>query len=106
MTKYSKIVNITNQSVNFFCAMPGSGSKGILLNPGELVIVESVEVNGIAIKTSILGVQERRKLVIIEENFNNSFYDFPLYKNLKQSDVNDKINFLDAQKNAENYMGK
>ncbi len=99
MVKYCKIKNISTQPVNFVCAMPSSGSKGILLQPGECVITHDF-----GRKTSTLGVQERRKLIQIEENFDNELYNFPLYENLKEVTIIDKINFLDAQKNAELYM--
>lgn len=99
MVKYWKIKNISTQPVNFVCAIPNSGSKGILLQPGECVIT-----NDFGRKTSTLGVQERRKVIQIEENFNNDLYNFPLYENLNESVVTDKANFLEAQKNAEDYM--
>lgn len=101
MVKYWKIKNISTQPVNFVCAMPGSGSKGILLQAGECVITHDF-----GRKTSTLGVQERRKLISIEENFNNDLYGFNLYENLNDNTVNDKVSFLDAQKNAELYMNK
>jgi hypothetical protein len=97
--KFWKIKNVTNKPVNFVCAMPNSGSKGILLQPGECVVVHSL-----GIKTSTLGVQERRKLVEIQENFNNDLYKFNTYENLKDSEVVDKANFMDAEKAAEGYI--
>jgi hypothetical protein len=99
MLKYWKIKNISKKPVNFVCAMPNSGSKGVLLQPEECVITHDF-----GKKTSTLGVQERRKLIQIEENFNNDLYNFSLYENLNESEVADKAKFFDAEKAAEGYM--
>lgn len=96
---YWKIKNITNKPVNFVCAMPNSGSKGILLQPGQCIIT-----NSFGVKTSTLGVQERRRLVEIQDNFNNDLYKFNLYENLNELEVSEKVKFMDAEKNAEQYM--
>lgn len=101
MVKYWKIKNVSAKPVNFVCAMPSSGSKGILLQPNECIITHDF-----GKKTSTLGVQERRRLIVVEENFDNDLYNFSLYENLSESTVTDRKDFLDAQKNAELYMNK
>jgi len=102
--EYWKIKNITTKPVNFVAAMPSCGSKGVLLQPGETIITEAVKINGTPVKTATLGVQERRRIVEIEYNFNNDLYNLATNVNLKTTVVEDKIKFTDAEKNAESYM--
>ena len=102
--KYLNIKNVSTNQVNFVIPLPGSGSKGILLSPGECVVAESSYTKGQLLKTATLGIQERRGLIVIEENFNNDLYGFELNKNLKTEDVEKKVNLLEAEENAKNYM--
>ena len=101
---YVKIKNVSGKPVNFVIALPSSGSKGILLNNGECVIASSSYINGTLLKTASLGVQERRGLVQIQENFNNDLYQLPLNQNLSSATVEEKVRLSDAEQNAENYM--
>jgi hypothetical protein len=101
---YWKIKNVTSSPVNFVAALPMSGSKGVLLNPNETIIVEAVRVNGIEVKTATLGVQERRRVVEIQSDFDNDFYKLEINKNLKTTDVESAIKFAEAERNAEGYM--
>ena len=102
--QFWKIKNLTTKPVNFVLPLPGSGSKGVLLNPGECIISECTIVNGIKQKTATLGVQERRGLIEIQDNFNNTLYNLETGINLTTATVDSKIKLVDAQKDVENYM--
>lgn len=102
--QYWKIKNVAATPVNFVLPLPNSGSKGVLLHPGECIVSECTLVNGVKQKTATLGVQERRKLIDIQDNFDNDLYKLTLNTNLSSASVEEIIGLADAGRNAENYM--
>ena len=102
--QYLKIKNVSGKPVNFVLPLPNSGSKGVLLNAGECIIAESYYTRGALLKTATFGIQQRRGLIDVEENFNNDLYKIDTNKNLNSELVEEKINIADSEKNAEDYM--
>ena len=102
--KYLKIKNVSGKPVNFVLPLPSSGSKGILLNGGECVISESSYTKGELLKTATLGIQQRRGLIDVQENFNNDLYKFAINTNLNTAVVEEAVKLADAQENADNYI--
>lgn len=86
-----KIKNITSNPVKISIALGGPNNPGIILNPGEMVL-------SIDRLTAPLDAQERRKVVEIDRNFDNSELKLPIGKIM--------MDISDAIKNVEGYSGK
>jgi hypothetical protein len=86
-----KIKNITNSPVKVAIALGGANNPGLILNPGEIVL-------SIDRLTAPLDAQERRGVVSIDRNFDNSTLKLPL--------GNVMIDIEDAIKNVEGYSSK
>lgn len=86
-----KIKNKTENPVKISIALGGANNPGLILNPGEMVL-------SIDRLTAPLDAQERRGVVEIDRNFDNSELKLPLGKVMLDIDT--------AIKNVEGYSGK
>lgn len=86
-----KIKNKTENPVKISIALGGANNPGLILNPGEMVL-------SIDRLTAPLDAQERRGVVEIERNFDNSELKLPLGKVMLDIDA--------ALKNVEGYSSK
>lgn len=83
-----KIKNITQNPVKISIALGGANNPGIILNPGEMVLsIDRV--------TAPLDAQERRGIVSIDREFDNSELKLPLGKAM--------LDIETAIKNVEGY---
>lgn len=86
-----KITNTSKGPVKLSVALGGANNPGVILNPGEMVL----SINRL---TGPLDAQERRKMVEIDRNFDNSELNLPLGKAMK--DIEGVI------KDIENYSAE
>ena len=66
-----KIKNVTDNPVKLSIALGGASNPGVILKPGEMVL-------SISRLTAPLDAQERRGVVEIDRNFDNSKLKLPL----------------------------
>lgn len=86
-----KIKNTSSAPVKISIALGGAMNPGVILNPGEIVLSSDR-------LTAPLDAQERRGVVEIDRNFDNSELSLPL--------GNVMIDIVDAVKNVEGYLDK
>lgn len=86
-----KIKNITENPVKLSIALGGPNNPGIILESGQIVL-------SIDRLTAPLDAQERRGVVEIDRDFDNSVLNLPLGKTM--------ISIEDAIKNVEGYSEK
>lgn len=95
-----KIENVSNQRVKIVVNLGPSNSKGLILNPGQFCISNAKQ-------TPAIDAQKRRKLLSIDEGFDNSNYNFILGQSYNLSDFLIKKVELDkmaqAKLNTEDY---
>jgi len=86
-----KIKNTSATPVKLSVALGGTNNPGVILKPGEMVL----SINRL---TGPLDAQERRKMVEIDRDFDNTELNLPLGKVMKDID--------NAVKDVENYSGE
>ena len=86
-----KIKNITENPVKLSIALGGQNNPGIILNPGEMVL-------SVDRLTAPLDAQERRGVIKVDRDFNNSELKLPLGTVM--------IDIDEAIKNVEGYSEK
>ena len=95
-----KIENASNQRVKLVVNLGPGSSRGLLLNPGQFCIAQ-------AKKTPTIDAQIRRKLLSIDEIFDNSIFNFNMGEVYDLSAFVSKKEELDkmaeAKLDAENY---
>jgi len=94
---YWKINNISKHTVKFVVTISSQNSIGVQVEPGQFVLS--------VIKTPHIDAQWRRKLVSIENNFDNSVYQLEIGKPYDESVLED-LKMQQAKKNAGEYMKK
>ena len=86
-----KIKNIANSPVKLSVALGANNNPGIILKPGEIVL-------SIDRLTAPLDAQERRKVIEVDRNFDNSVLNLPLGTAM--------MDIKEAVKNVEGYTGE
>lgn len=86
-----KIKNISPAPVKISIALGGAMNPGIILKPGEVVL-------SLDRLTAPLDAQERRKIIEVDRNFDNSELKLPLGQSM--------MDIVDAVKNVEGYSEK
>lgn len=86
-----KIINITDGPVKLSIALGGNNNPGVILQAGEMVLSKDK-------LTGPLDAQERRGVVSVDRNFDNSELKLPLGEAMKDID--------EATKNVEDYAGE
>ena len=82
------IKNLTNNPVKISISLAANKNPGIILKPGEMIL-------SIARLTTPLDAQERRGVIEIDREFDNSELELPLGTTMLDIDV--------ASKNVKNY---
>jgi len=85
-----KIKNINQSPVKISIALGADKNPGVILNPGEIVL----SLNKL---TAPLDAQERRGLLEIDRNFDNTELNLPLGQPM--------MDIVDAIKNVDGYLG-
>lgn len=85
-----KIKNISQSPVKISIALGGDQNPGVILNPGEIVLSANK-------LTAPLDAQERRHLLEIDRDFDNSELNLPLGQPM--------MDIVEAVKNVEGYLG-
>lgn len=85
-----KIKNITKEPVKVSIALGGANNPGIILKPGEIVL-------SICKLTAPLDAQERRGVIVVDRDFDNSELNLPLGKAM--IDINDAIQDVEDYSN-------
>jgi len=86
-----KIKNITDKPVKLSIALGGALNPGVILNPGQMVL-------SIDRLTAPLDAQERRGVIEVDREFDNSILNLPL--------GNIMMDIESAIKNVEGYSKK
>ena len=71
-----KIENISKQQVKLTISLGGNNNPGFILKPGEIILSKDR-------LTAPLDAQERRGIIEIDKDFNNSELNLPLGKIMK-----------------------
>jgi hypothetical protein len=91
MSNTWKITNKTEGEIKISVALGGANNPGVILKAGEMVLSASR-------LTAPLDAQERRKMVEVDRDFDNSELNLPLGKPMK--------NIEDVIKDIQNYSGE
>lgn len=94
-----KIKNIHNEAVKIAVGTSSSSSKGIILQPGELCLCQPQT-------TASIDAQRRRGFIEINENYDNSEFNFNLGDTLSEAAFIKTSKMEEAEKNAIEYIQK
>ena len=101
-----KISNNSNQEVKIACKTTSMASKGIILKPNEFCLSE-------AQITATMDIQERRRFITIDREFDNSelqlefvraYTESELSQIILENDSKIKSDFEKASESAEKYI--
>lgn len=99
MKNYWKITNVSknNEIVKMIIKTSSTTSKGIVLNPKEIIIAE-------AQPTATIDAQVRRGFITIDKNFDNSIINLSIGESLTEGSLLSKMEL--AEKMAKDYISK